>query len=108
MFKDKEALTIETERLILRAFRQEDLNDFYEYCRNPAVGPNAGWKPHESIEESQGILERFIEGNNILAITDKSNGKVIGSIGVHNDNTRSYKNAKMIGYVLSRDFGAKE
>lgn len=38
----KEKPIIETERLILRGFRKDDLGDFYEYSKNPAVGPNAG------------------------------------------------------------------
>ena len=42
---------IETERLLLRPWRLEDAADMYAYAKNPNVGPNAGWKPHESVEE---------------------------------------------------------
>ena len=45
----------ETQRLILRPWRIEDLEDFNHYCQDPEVGPNAGWKPHESLEESRAI-----------------------------------------------------
>ena len=41
---------IETERLILRPFREEDLGDFYEYASVEGVGEMAGWKHHESID----------------------------------------------------------
>ena len=51
-------IKIETERLILRPFEESDLDDFYEYAKNDNVGPNAGWKPHESKEESEKILDR--------------------------------------------------
>ena len=47
---------IETERLILRPFRQTDLEDFYEYASVEGVGERAGWKHHESIAVSQSIM----------------------------------------------------
>lgn len=102
--KFKELKQIETERLILRPFKESDLDDFFEYAKNPNVGPSAGWKPHETIEESQYILERFIDGEEVMAIVYKANGKVIGSVGLHKDEKRSVDTAKMIGYVLSEDY----
>lgn len=33
---------LETERLILRPFKLEDLDDFYEYASVPDVGERAG------------------------------------------------------------------
>ena len=44
--------TLETERLILREWQLKDLDDFYEYAKNPNVGSNAGWEPHSSKEVS--------------------------------------------------------
>lgn len=43
---------IETKRLILRSWRESDLNDFYEYASVDGVGEMAGWKHHESIKTS--------------------------------------------------------
>ena len=40
---------IETKRLILRSFKQTDLEDFYEYASVEGVGEMAGWKHHENI-----------------------------------------------------------
>lgn len=40
-------LTIETERLILRPWKQTDLDDFFEYASVDGVGEMAGWKHHE-------------------------------------------------------------
>ena len=101
---DIKTITIETERLVLRPFRPEDVDDHYEYAKNPNVGPNAGWKPHENKEESHKILDHFISENEVLAITDKISGKVIGSLGLHKDDKRGYQNARMIGYVLSEPY----
>lgn len=96
---------METGRLLLRPFRRNDLDDFYEYARNPNVGPNAGWAPHQSREESERILKTFIEGDEVLAIVWKANSKVIGSIGLHDDNIRrNTEDVKMLGYVLSEDY----
>jgi ribosomal-protein-alanine N-acetyltransferase len=96
--------TLVTERLILRKFCEDDLNDFFEYCRNPNVGPNAGWKPHGSIEESLAILKEMIEKDEVWAIVDKSTNKVIGSMGLHDDKKRDSKRVKMLGYVLSEEY----
>lgn len=103
----KDAKKIETERLIIRPFEKNDLLDFYEYCQNPNVGPNAGWKPHKSIEESKNILNKFINGNDVMAIEIKTDKKVIGSIGLHKDEKRSIEKAKMIGYILSESYWGK-
>ncbi|MEG1254934.1 GNAT family protein [Clostridium sp.] len=98
---------LETERLILRPWRLADLDDFYEYAKNTNVGPNAGWQPHENKEKSLEILESFIEKNEVWAIVNKKNNKVIGSIGNHGDKKRSISDARMIGYVLSEDYWGK-
>jgi len=99
--------TLYTERLILRPFSEDDLDDFYEYAKNPNVGPNAGWKPHESKEESLEILKGFIEEEEVWAIIDKQTNKVIGSIGLHDDRKRNNKKAKMLGYVLAEPYWGK-
>jgi [ribosomal protein S5]-alanine N-acetyltransferase len=101
-------VTLETERLILRSWNLDDAEDFYEYAKNPDVGPNAGWKPHDSKEESMSILKNFIEKDEVWAIVCKENNKVIGSLGLHNDGKRDKDiNAKMVGYVLSKDYWGK-
>lgn len=93
---------LETERLRLRSWTLEDLDDFYEYAKSLDVGPDAGWKPHACKEESEKILRSFIENDDIWAIELKENSKVIGSVGLHKDTSRSGINSKMLGYVLSK------
>ncbi|GKX66087.1 GNAT family N-acetyltransferase [Inconstantimicrobium mannanitabidum] len=99
--------TLESKRLILRGWKLEDLDDFYQYAKNPKVGPNAGWAPHESKETTLSILNSFIEKQQVWAIQDKESGSVIGSIGLHDDHKRSDTGAKMLGYVLSEDYWGK-
>ena len=95
-------MVLETERLRLRGWTLEDLDDFYEYAKRLDVGPDAGWKPHACKEESEKILRSFIENDDIWAIELKENSKVIGSVGLHKDTSRSGINSKMLGYVLSK------
>ena len=71
---------LHTQRLTLRPWRQEDLEDFHAYARVDGVGQMAGWKPHETIEESQQILDRFIRNRKTFAIEYR--GRVVGSIGI--------------------------
>jgi ribosomal-protein-alanine N-acetyltransferase len=96
--------TLETERLILRPFEETDLEDFFEYAKNPNVGPCAGWPPHSSKEDSYKILCMFMQNDEVWALEYKENHKVIGSMGLHKDPLRSAEDVKMLGYVLSEDY----
>ncbi len=97
-------VNLETDRLLLRKYQASDIDDFFANSRNPNIGPRAGWKPHETREESAKILAAFITGEEVWAITFKSTGKVIGSIGLHQDSMRTAKNVKSIGYVLAEEY----
>lgn len=93
--------TIETKRLILRSLKHEDANDFFNYAHKPHIGPMAGWKPHQTIEETIKILKLMMTENEVWAITIKPNDKIIGTIGLH---VRNFINAvedrREVGYVL--------
>ena len=41
------AHTLETERLLVRPFQEEDAEAFFACCQNPNLGNNAGWAPHQ-------------------------------------------------------------
>lgn len=106
-------LMIETERLILRPFRQSDLQDFYEYASVEGVGEMAGWAHHETMEKTQEILNGFIEEDKTFAIVFRDNGKVIGSLGIEKygreealTEFEGYK-GRELGFVLSKDYWGK-
>ena len=40
---------LETERLIIRPIKIEDVNDIFEYATDEETGPKAGWTPHKNI-----------------------------------------------------------
>lgn len=66
--------------LVMRPFRESDLNDFYEYTKLQNVGEAACWQ-NSDYEECRGILNNFIAGHRTFAIEEVESGKVIGSIG---------------------------
>ncbi len=104
---------IETERLILRSFKPTDLEDFYEYASVEGVGEMAGWKHHESIDESQKIMDSFINNDKVFAVCLKENNQVIGTVGIEKygleDALTEFKNycGRELGYVLSKDYWGK-
>ena len=59
--KNKENMNLETERLILRPWRESDAADLYEYAKDSRVGPIAGWPPHKSVEESAEIIRTVFD-----------------------------------------------
>lgn len=99
---------IETERLLLRPFRESDAEAFFKCCQNPNIGNNAGWKPHGSLEESQEILRSvFISQSGIWAIILKEDGRLIGSVGIIPDPKRENPQARMLGYWLDESHWGK-
>lgn len=104
---DLTGVRLETERLVLRPWRESDFQDFYEYARVDGVGQMAGWLPHRDLEESRRILSHFIANRRCFALEHE--GKVIGSLGVEEYSEASYPElsalaGRELGYVLSKDY----
>ena len=101
---------IVTNRLILRSFKESDLEDFYNYASVKGVGEMAGWKHHKNIHESAEILDMFINEDKTFAICLKENGKVIGSLGVEKYGLESKLTefdgyiGREVGFVLSKEY----
>lgn len=92
-----------TKNLRLRPLTMDDTDDVFAYSKSPNVGPRAGWKPHESIEETQEIMKTiFVGQENIWGI--EKDKRIIGSIGLIEDPHRQNDQARMLGYALSEDF----
>lgn len=72
---DVSKIRLETERLVLRPFSGDDLDDLYEYASIPGVGEMAGWPHHESAETSKRILQSFIEKKEVFALELKKTAK---------------------------------
>lgn len=100
-----EKVQIETERLILRSIIEDDAADIFEYAQEPHVGYNAGWKPHESIEETREIINQiFLNQPYMYGIVLKENHQMIGTIGLIKDPKRTNPHAQMLGYAMSEHY----
>ncbi len=98
-------MTLETDRLILRNIVDSDAEDIFDYSHNEDVGPNAGWKPHENIEETKQIInDVFKDEISVFGIILKDTKKLIGTIGLIADPKRENPRARMLGYALSKDY----
>ena len=75
-------MKLETERLILRPWLDSDANSLYEYAKDPAIGPIAGWFPHTSVENSREIIKNILSADETYAVCLKEDNKAIGSIGL--------------------------
>ena len=99
-------LTLETERLILRPFREEDAEDmFYGWASDDEVTKYLTWNTHENIDTTKYVLALWIKEYEQperlnFAIVLKSENKLIGGIDVV-----GYDNGiPVIGYNLSRKY----
>ena len=96
--------TLETERLILRPFTLDDAEGLYAYASHPEVGPPAGWKPHDSAEESLRVIREIFQPANSLAVVRKSDGRLIGSAGFVGKHRKELGlPSEEVGYSLARD-----
>lgn len=104
---DISSTVLHTERMTLRPWTTSDLDDLFAYASVDGVGQMAGWKPHENREESQRILQSFIEGRKTFAL--EFQGKVIGSLGIEEYAEAKHpefsgRRCREIGFVLAKDY----
>ena len=104
-------MNLESDRLLLRHWKESDAEDLYYAASNPNIGLNAGWTPHKDINESLEIIKTIFNSESVFAIEYKENKKVIGCIGYLTNNQSHLKNLKEdeieIGYWVSEDFWNK-
>ena len=99
---------IETKRLLLRPFQENDAEAFFACCQNPNLGNNAGWPPHRTLEESHRILHStFINQEGIWAMILKETQQLIGSVGIIPDPKRENPQVRMLGYWLDETYWGK-
>lgn len=75
-------MELTTKRLILRPWKESDAESLYEYAKDPAVGPIAGWPPHTSVENSREIIREVLSAEETYAVCRKEDNRAIGSIGL--------------------------
>ena len=100
-------MILETERLILRKWTQDDAESLFTYAKNPKVGPIAGWPPHKDIESSKYVIDNIFTGAECYAICEKENNVAIGAVELklngHTDMTDRDDECEL-GYWLGEPF----
>lgn len=84
------AFHMETERLILRRYKERDLEDLYRYLSDPEVVRFEPYRPM-TREEAGEELKRRMASDEMIAVELKESGRLIGNV-----------------YLGRRDFGALE
>lgn len=100
-------MILETERLILRPWKEDDAEDLYKYAKNPEVGPIAGWPVHTSVENSREIIKRVLSADETYAVCLKEDNVAIGSIGLIppvQSHTAASDDEIEIGYWIGEPF----
>lgn len=100
-------MTFETERLILRPWKESDAESLYEYAKNPEVGPIAGWPVHTSVENSKAIIRDVLSGEEVYAVCLKADNRAIGSIGLikpEQSHTKAGPDEIEVGYWIGVPF----
>lgn len=95
---------LETPRLILRPWREEDAEALYRYASDPLVGPAAGWSAHTDIECSRRTIREVLSEEGIFAVTLRDSGEAVGSIGLHRTTAPGYDGEREIGYWIGRPY----
>lgn len=96
---------LQTSRLILRNYKPQDLDDYFEYVSNKDVGPRCGWEPYDDKQKAKQRLLLECKKPFQFAIVYKTENKVIGSIEIMEIEDDYFEidksSAKEIGMLLS-------
>ena len=89
----------ETERLILRRYKKEDLQDLFEYLSDKEVVEYEPYRPL-TLDETKENLEWRIGTEEMIAVELKDSHKMIGNVYM---GKREFE-AIEIGYVFNRNY----
>ena len=100
--------TLETKRLILRPFCDEDLNSYFEMMDTPEL------REHLRIPDEKGISEAWLEmawwlgqwelrGTGNWALEEKASGRFLGRAGLHNPERHDWPGVE-VGWALHPDW----
>ncbi|MEE0526599.1 MAG: GNAT family N-acetyltransferase [Prevotellamassilia sp.] len=73
---------MQTERLLLRPWRETDAASLFKYAQDPAIGPVAGWPAHTSVEDSRLVIRNVFCAPETYAVVLKASNEPIGCVGI--------------------------
>ena len=97
-------MILQTKRLVLRPWSENDAEELYKYASVPEVGPPAGWPPHTSVENSREIIRTVLSAPETYSVCLKENGKPIGSVGLHRNDLAERDDEYELGYWIGKPF----
>ncbi|MFD1414265.1 GNAT family N-acetyltransferase [Oceanobacillus jeddahense] len=100
---------LETERLLLREMKKEDLQDVYSYASNPELTTFLMWEHHKTIKDSEAFIDLLINQyqkgtGGAWAIVWKENNSVIGTMDL---GWKPKQYSAELAYALSLDYWRK-
>ena len=101
---------LQTDRLLLRRWTEQDAEALYKYASDPDVGPRAGWPVHQSVEFSLEVIRRYFMNEDTWAIVLKSTNEPIGCIGYYTygkSNIPIGENDCEVGYWIGKPYWNK-
>ena len=75
-------MILNTERLILRSWCEDDAESLYKYASDPDVGYPAGWPAHTSTENSRDVIKNVLSVPETYAVCLRESGEAVGSVGL--------------------------
>ena len=95
----EQTIIAETQRLILRRYRESDLMDLYEYLSDPKVVEHEPYRPMTLNEVRENLTWR-ISTEEMAAVELKATGKMIGNVYLGKRDFHSLE----LGYVFNAKY----
>ena len=99
---DGKVIVAETDRFILRRYKEDDLQDLFEYLSNPKVVEFEPYKPM-TMKEAKDNLKWRISNDEMIAVELKSMDKMIGNVYLGKSDFDSLE----IGFVFNERYWKK-
>jgi ribosomal-protein-alanine N-acetyltransferase len=99
--------TLTTQRLMLRALRQTDLQDLFDYASDPEIDRYTPWIRYQSLAEAQADLNDFIadyerDGLGAWGIEHVADQRLVGIINLSLPHPRNRRTE--LGFTIARAY----
>ncbi len=97
---------LSSSRLVLRRWNNEDVQVMFDMASDPAIGMRAGWRPHETLQDSLDFIVDSRLRPDAYAVIERSTGRPIGCVELLHDPKIIRKGPKdaEIGYWIGSQY----